>query len=98
MTGTRPRLGKGVKLRHDQDGSVMLLVPEGALVLNHAAAAALELVNGERTLEEIVEAVVERFDVGAPQARADLEELFDRLAQRRFILSQPFDSAQDDKH
>ncbi len=49
--------GKGVKLRHDRDGSFMLLVPEGALVLNSAAAAALELVDGKRGLDEIVDAV-----------------------------------------
>ena len=54
---TRPKLGKGVKLRRDRDGGVMLLVPEGALVLNSSAAVALELVDGERTLSQIVETV-----------------------------------------
>lgn len=90
---SRLRFGKGVKLRRDPDGSVMLLVPEGALVLNRSAAAALELVNGDRTLPEIVEAVIERFDVAPHEARDDLDDLFDRLTQRGFILRQPFDSA-----
>jgi pyrroloquinoline quinone biosynthesis protein D len=81
----KPRFGKGVKLRHDADGSVMLLVPEGALVLNRSAAVALELVNGERSLEEIVAAVVERFDVAPQPARDDLSDLFDRLSQRGFV-------------
>ena len=48
MNTARPTLAKGVKLRHDRDGSVILLVPEGALVLNRTAAVALELVNGKR--------------------------------------------------
>ena len=52
-----PRFGKGVKLRHDGNGSVMLLIPEGALVLNAPAAAALELVDGARPLAEIITAV-----------------------------------------
>ncbi|MGC1381167.1 MAG: pyrroloquinoline quinone biosynthesis peptide chaperone PqqD [Candidatus Baltobacteraceae bacterium] len=82
----RPRLGKGIKLRHDGDGSVMLLVPEGALILNQSAAAALELVDGERTLSEIVETIVERFDVAPEAARDELGTLFDRLAQRGFVL------------
>jgi pyrroloquinoline quinone biosynthesis protein D len=82
---TRPKLGKGVKLRRDPDGSVMLLVPEGVLVLNQPAAAALELVDGNRTLTEIVAAVVERFDVTPQRAQADLTELFERLEQRGFI-------------
>jgi pyrroloquinoline quinone biosynthesis protein D len=81
----RPRFGKGVKLRQETGGSMMLLVPEGALVLNRPAAAALELVNGERTLEEIVAAVVERFDVAPQCAHDDLSDLFDRLSQRGFL-------------
>jgi len=82
----RPRLGKGIKLHHNRDGGVMLLVPEGALVLNPSAAVALELADGKHTLTEIVDAIVERFDVSADGARDDFEALFDRLAQRGFIL------------
>jgi coenzyme PQQ biosynthesis protein PqqD len=81
----RPRFGKGVKLRHDRDGGVMLLVPEAALVLNPSAAVALELVDGNRTLREIVEAVVEAFEVEPEEARKDIGGLFDRLADRGFV-------------
>jgi len=78
-------LGKGVKLRHDRDGGVMLLVPEGALMLNASAAAALELVDGQHTFDDIVAAVVERFDVTADTARGELDELFARLAESGFL-------------
>ncbi len=81
----RPQFGKGVKLRHEPGGRAMLLVPESALSLNAPAAAALELVDGGRTLAEIVDAVVEHFDVGADRARDDLVDLFNRLAERGFI-------------
>ncbi len=81
----RPRFGKGVRLRRDSDGSTMLLVPEGALVLNAPAAAALELVDGQRTFAEIVASVEQQFDVNPKQAYDDLRALFDRLAQRRLI-------------
>lgn len=81
----RPRFGKGVKLRHDRDGGVMLLVPEAALVLNRSAAVALELVDGKRTLHEIIEAVVETFEVEPEEARKDIGGLFDRLADRGFV-------------
>jgi pyrroloquinoline quinone biosynthesis protein D len=90
--GARPRFGKGVKLRTDGEGNVMLLIPEGVLALNGSAAAALELVDGERSLEEIVAVIVERFDVSAESAFEDLVELFGRLEERGFILRQ----AQDD--
>jgi pyrroloquinoline quinone biosynthesis protein D len=88
---TRPRFGKGVKLRHEPDGGAMLLVPEAALVLNRSAAVALELVNGKRSLAEIIDAVAEQFDVAPERAREDLGDLFDRLAERGFLRS--FDSA-----
>ncbi len=82
---SRPKFGKGVKLRREGDGSVMLLIPEGALVLNRPAAVALGLVDGKRTLGEIVEAVVDRFEVTPERARDDLNSLFERLAQRGFV-------------
>lgn len=85
----RPRLGKGVKLRSDGDGSVMLLIPEGALVLNRPAGVALGLVDGERTLRAIVDAVVERFDVEPQRAWDDLGELFERLTDRGFVVFAP---------
>jgi hypothetical protein len=79
------RFGKGVKLRREHDGSAMLLVPEGALMLNAPAAAALELVDGTRTFAQIVEVIVERFEVTGNCASADFSELFDRLAERGFV-------------
>lgn len=81
----RPSLGKGVRLRRDGDGTMILLVPEGALVLNPPAAAALELVDGKRSLAELVDAIVERFEVTPECAAADLLELFERLEARGFI-------------
>lgn len=81
----QPRFGKGVKLRSEPDGSAMLLVPEGALVLNRVAAVALQLVDGQRRLSEIVDAVVEQFDVEAAQAHDDVDVLFARLAERGFL-------------
>lgn len=82
---SRPKFGKGVKLRRETDGSAMLLVPEGALVLNRPAAVALALVDGKRTLGEIVGAVVERFEVTPDRAQDDINRLFERLAERGFV-------------
>lgn len=82
----RPGFGKGVKLRRDADGSTMLLVPEGALVLNPSAAAALELVDGERSFAEIVASVEQQFEVAHEQAREDLGALFERLEDRNWVI------------
>lgn len=63
----------------------MLLVPEGALVLNSVAAVALELVDGTRCLDRIVEDVVDRFDVSTERALEDVRALFERLTARGFV-------------
>ncbi len=89
----RPKFGKGVRLRREPDGAVMLLVPEGMLELNGTAAAALELVDGNRTLQEIADAVVARFDVTPGEAGDGLRDLFTRLAERGFVLRQARDDA-----
>ena len=81
----RPRFEKGVRLRREPDGSAMLLVPEGALVLNAPAAAALELVDGARSFDDIVGLVTTKFEVAGAQARDDLSDLFDRLHERGFV-------------
>jgi hypothetical protein len=56
-------------------------------MLNGAAAAALDLVDGRRTLDEIVERIVARYDVSAEQARSDVADLFDRLCERRLLVT-----------
>jgi pyrroloquinoline quinone biosynthesis protein D len=86
-SAARPAFGKGVRLRHESDGTSMLLVPEGALVLNTAAAAALALVDGKRTLDDIIAALVVQFAVTPEQAHADIDVLFERLSQRRLLVT-----------
>lgn len=84
---SRLAFGKGVRLRHEADGSAMLLVPEGALVLNGPAAAALSLIDGRRSIDEIVAALVAQFAVSEEQARADVGALFERLSERRLLVN-----------
>lgn len=85
VTGERPlHFGKGVRLR-EEAGGALLLVPEGVLELNATAAAALALVDGRRSLPEIVASVRERFEVSDEEARESLGELFGRLRERGFI-------------
>jgi pyrroloquinoline quinone biosynthesis protein D len=82
----RPAFERGVRLRTEDDGCAMLLVPEGAVKLNASAAAALALVNGERTLDEIVAEICARFDVADERARDDVTALFERLRLRRMLV------------
>jgi pyrroloquinoline quinone biosynthesis protein D len=82
----RPSFAKGVRFRTTPDGAALLLVPEGALTLNGSAAAALELVDGSRTIDDIAAALVQQFDVTEEDARRDVDELLSRLAQRQFVV------------
>ena len=82
---TRPRLATGARLRYDEVREEhQLLIPEGVVRLNPTAAEVLELCDGERSLDEIVGALSERYD-GA-DLRADVVELVDALTQKGLVV------------
>ena len=60
---TRPRLATGARLQYDDVREEhLLLVPEGAVRLNATAAEVLGLCDGERSLDDIVGALSERYN------------------------------------
>ena len=82
---TRPRLATGARLRYDEVREEhLLLIPEGVVRLNPTAAEVLELCDGERSLDEIVEALAARYD-GA-DLRDDVQELVDAMTQRGLVV------------
>jgi|HubBroStandDraft_1064217.scaffolds.fasta_scaffold333076_1 coenzyme PQQ biosynthesis protein PqqD len=81
-----PAFRRGVRLRAPENGTALLLVPEGVVELNASAAAALALVDGKRSLADIAGALSERaFDVPAETIVSDVGILFERLRARSFI-------------
>ncbi|HEV3154071.1 MAG TPA: pyrroloquinoline quinone biosynthesis peptide chaperone PqqD [Candidatus Baltobacteraceae bacterium] len=85
MNAVRPSFAKGVRFRETAEGAAMLLIPEGVLMLNGSAAATLALVDGQRSIDDIVDALTAAYDVPPEQARAEVTELFERLALRQFL-------------
>jgi pyrroloquinoline quinone biosynthesis protein D len=82
---TRPRLATGARLRYDDVREQhMLLVPEGAVRLNPTAAEVLELCDGERSLDEIVVVLSDRYD-GADLGD-DVRGLVDGMAQKGLVI------------
>ena len=82
---TRPRLITGARLRYDEVREEhLLLVPEGAVRLNHTAAEVLELCDGERSIDEIAGALSARYD-GA-DLDDDVRTLVDALAGRGLVV------------
>jgi pyrroloquinoline quinone biosynthesis protein D len=82
---TRPRLATGARLSYDDVREEhILLIPEGAVKLNPTAAQVLELCDGERSLDDIADALSERYD-GA-DVRDDVAELVDAMAQKGLLV------------
>jgi pyrroloquinoline quinone biosynthesis protein D len=82
---THPRLVTGARLRYDDVREQhMLLVPEGAVRLNPTAAEVLELCDGERSLDEIVVVLSDRYD-GADLGD-DVRGLVDGMAQKGLVI------------
>ena len=79
----RPRLARLVRLQWDPVRKQhALLAPEGVLVLNRTGATIVELCDGERTVDEIVEELRGRYDrVVGDEVRGFLS----RLAAKRWV-------------
>jgi pyrroloquinoline quinone biosynthesis protein D len=86
VTDGAPAFERGVRMRREPDGTVMLLVPEGIVRLNGSAAAALELVDGRRTITEIAVTLGRgAFDAPADRIEGDVQALFNRLRERHLV-------------
>ena len=80
---SRPTLWRLARLDYDPVRKrPILLYPEGAVLLNESGAAILELLDGSRTVGDIVELLGQRYgaDVGA-----DVTEYLSDLARKELI-------------
>jgi pyrroloquinoline quinone biosynthesis protein D len=82
---TRPRLATGARLRYDEVREEhLLLVPEGAVRLNPSAVEVLELCDGERSLDEILAVLSQRYD--GTDLSADVRDLIDGMTERGLLV------------
>ena len=82
---TRPRLATGARLQYDEVREEhLLLIPEGVVRLNPTAAEVLELCDGERSLDDIVGALSERY-AGADLGD-DVRGLVDAMAEKGLVV------------
>jgi pyrroloquinoline quinone biosynthesis protein D len=80
----KPRLVTGARLSYDDVREEhILLIPEGAVLLNPTAAEVLALCDGERSLDDIVGALSERYE---SDVRDDVTELVDSMAQKGLLV------------
>jgi pyrroloquinoline quinone biosynthesis protein D len=82
---TRPRLVTGARLRYDEVREEhLLLVPEGAVRLNPTAAEVLGLCDGDRSLDDIVGVLSQRYD--GSDLGDDVRGLVDAMTQRGLLV------------
>lgn len=85
----RPRLASKARLRWDKiEQQHLLMFPEAALKLNDTAAEVLKLCDGERTVPQIVDVLVDKFS-GADRAviEDNVKQLLARLRTRGLLES-----------
>jgi pyrroloquinoline quinone biosynthesis protein D len=83
---TRPHLPAYLKLRHDAGrGRWVLLAPERILTPDEIAVAVLKLCDGQRTVEEISEALAKEYAAPADLILKDVLELLQGLADKGYI-------------
>ncbi len=76
-----PALNRGYRLRHDPvRGTAVILAPERIITLDACGKDVLDLVDGTRTVEDIVDQLAARYDTPAATIRADVDDLLDSLA------------------
>ncbi|HEU4476108.1 MAG TPA: pyrroloquinoline quinone biosynthesis peptide chaperone PqqD [Methyloceanibacter sp.] len=86
VTETRPQLPTYLKLRHDAGrGRWILLAPERVLTPDETAVAVLKLCDGEKTVEDIVQALAKEYSAPADVIRTDVIELLQGLADKGYI-------------
>jgi pyrroloquinoline quinone biosynthesis protein D len=81
-----PRLPHGVKVRFDVvRGEHFLLAPERAFALDQAAHAVLELVDGARSFDDIIDVLAARFSEKREVIANDVFAMLDDLSSKRVI-------------
>ena len=81
-----PAFNRGYRLRRDPvRGTTVVLAPERMITLNETSIAVLELVDGERTVAEIVAVLAARFGAPAELIATDVGALLVQMRDEGVI-------------
>ena len=81
-----PAFNRGFRLRHDAvRGAWVILAPERLFLLDEPAVEVLKLVDGARSMPDIVDALAARFDAPREAIAADVEAMLRDLADKGAI-------------
>lgn len=83
---SRPRLPRGVRLKHDETrGEWLLLAPERVIKADAIAVAILQRCDGIATLDAIVDDLAMAFSADRARVEADVRALLENLAAKRMV-------------
>lgn len=82
----RPRLPRGVRLRHDEvRGEWMLVAPERVVRANPVAVEVLRRCTGDVTLAALIDDLAVAFSADRARIETDVRVLLAQLAQSRLV-------------
>lgn len=83
---TVPRFNRGFRLRHDAVRDTwVVLAPERLFALDDHAVEVLRLVDGERSMDDIVAALSRKYQAPAAEIASDVQAMFDDLVTKGAI-------------
>ena len=86
----RLRLARGVRLHRDEvRGQTVLLAPERAMALDDIAQRIVAALDGQRTLDAVVDGFAEAFNAPRDEIAADVLAFVRELADRRMLEEMP---------
>ncbi|GAC1347544.1 MAG: pyrroloquinoline quinone biosynthesis peptide chaperone PqqD [Acetobacteraceae bacterium] len=81
-----PTLNRGFRLRYDDvRGAWVVLAPERLFLLDESAAEVMQLVDGARTIDGIVDALAIRYDAPRAQIAGDVAAMLQDLVDKGAI-------------
>ncbi|MCK0196263.1 pyrroloquinoline quinone biosynthesis peptide chaperone PqqD [Ancylobacter sp. 6x-1] len=81
-----PRLARGVRLRHDEArGQWVLLAPERVLHPDPVAVEILKRVDGERSIDAIIDELITAFAVERERVAQDVDAFLANLATKGMV-------------
>ncbi len=83
---SKPRLPRGVRLKHDETrGEWLLLAPERVVKVDAIAVAILQRCDGIASFDAIVDDLAASFSADRARIEADVRALLDTLAAKRMV-------------
>jgi coenzyme PQQ biosynthesis protein PqqD len=83
---SRPRLAPGVRLKYDEARACwVVLAPERVLMPDETALEVLQRLDGQKTVDALVQELVTAYDADRGEILADVTELLNGLLEKRVL-------------